>query len=143
MSRRRQITGWTCALGVVTLLAVCGAGCGSASPRTSASPKRREPTVASTAPQEPDSQAAPCTAHALMSAAARALGTGGVNGLSDFGCDGSWAYVAVTTGTGAAASQQTVVLRSSAGSWVVADTAHACAEHEVPSALAAPACASQ
>lgn len=75
-----------------------------------------------------------------MAAASPALGVASVDQVTDFGCDGSWAYVDLTTGTGSAASQQVIVLRSSFGPWVVANASRVCAAHEVPAAISTSAC---
>jgi hypothetical protein len=70
-----------------------------------------------------------------------ATSIGPVLAVSGFACSGSWAYADIAVGTSIATSVDAViVLRVGDGNWVVAERATACSNHDVPSAIYAPAC---
>jgi hypothetical protein len=82
--------------------------------------------------------AAACT-HDVILAAIEATGNGKVS-LTDFGCDGAWAWAGVDVNTGIDGYEATRLLHSDSGYWSVVDRATSCVVGTVPADVYTPGC---
>ena len=84
--------------------------------------------------------AASCTHSAILTAATNDTSLGPVSAVQGFGCSGKWAYANVTVGSGSNAVDAVIVLKTHGSSWKVADRAHVCSKHKVPTHIYTQAC---
>ncbi len=82
--------------------------------------------------------AAACT-HDAIRAAIEATGNGKVS-LTDFGCDGAWAWAGVDVNPGKDGYEATRLLNSDRGSWSVVDRETSCVVGTVPADVYTPGC---
>jgi hypothetical protein len=108
----------------VAALALLAAGCGGGAATS-------EDTGASTA-------AGACSEDAIL-AAVKDGASDPVQGLSQFGCAGDWAYAGVIT-AGPDGIEYTAVLQREGEGWKTVDRAGPCKDHDVPSQIYKDAC---
>jgi hypothetical protein len=107
-------------------VALFAAGCGGGAPTSG-------DTGASTA-----AGGAACAEDAIL-AAVKDGASDPVQGLSQFGCSGDWAYAGVIT-PGPDGIEYTAVLQRDGDAWKTVDRAGPCKDHDVPSEIYKDAC---
>lgn len=84
-------------------------------------------------------QTAPCTVAAILPAVKAGPSGNLVQGVTDYGCDGDWAYAGVDIG-GDAGYETVELLEQSGTSWQVVDRGTNCNKDVVPATIYATAC---
>jgi hypothetical protein len=93
------------------------------------------PSTTTTPPSAP-----PCTSAAILDAVRGSPPSGPNRSITDFGCNGGWAWAGVDVNVGTHGYEATDLLKASGTAWTVVDRSKYCKPGQVPADVYNPGC---